>query len=270
MKPKFIRVCSDLHLEQYTGREIKSLVDTFLPADERDVESVLVLAGDISSKLPQLVPFLKEVEKRFTRVYFVPGNHEFYGHAMDKWAAEFQLAMGDSTITEFATLDMCYEELEGVRFIFGTFWADGGATLQERADVGRYLRDFFVIRWTSQERWTVPRMAEAHKKQKAQLEKFLEQPFEGKTVVVSHHMPSYRLCHPRFGNAANGGFASNCDLILATDKVDAWIFGHTHDTIDMNMWNTRVACNPSGYHNETDKQFHKFAPMFLEIEKLKL
>jgi predicted phosphodiesterase len=271
MKPKYIRVASDLHLEQWTGQTAEFLVKTFVAPDERDAESVLVLAGDISSKFDQLIAFLREIEKRFLKVIYIPGNHEFYGHNMTEWSTKFSLELGVSEKTEFATCDVGYLELENARFIFSTLWADGGQSIAERGMVGSSLRDFYVIKIDQSHlndpprRFTVPDMAEIHRKQKAKIVEHLEKPFEGRTVVISHHMPSYRLCHPRFGNEINGGFASNCDALLAGGKIDLWIHGHTHDSIDTEMWGTRVVCNPSGYNNEHASEFNQYGPKFVEV-----
>ena len=277
MKPRYIRVISDLHLEQYTGQSAESLRLKFIPPDERDAESVLVLAGDISSKLPQLVDFLREVEKFFPRVYYLGGNHEPYGSDLLKWAADFRAAMTPGPFddptnprTAFATLDVGYEELENVRIIWGTLWADGGGSLYDQAMVGRGLRDFFVIRMGDR-RFTVPDMMAINKRHKADIKRYLQQPFDGVTVVVTHHLPSYRLCHPRFGTEINGGFASNCDDILASDYAPALhIMGHTHDRIDTTLWKTRIVCNPSGYYFETDRRYNNYQPaLFIEIDSLR-
>lgn len=269
MKPKYIRVASDLHLEQNYGQKTDFLVNQFVPADERDAESVLVLAGDISSKPAQLVPFLKEVEKRFPRVYFVPGNHEFYGHDLDKWSSDFKVEMGESTITKFTTLDVDIEEMEGVRFIYTTLWADGGKDHFERAQVNRGLRDFYVI-GKNGKRFHVNDMMALHKVQRTKLEELIAKPFDGKTVVITHHMPSYRLCHPRFGSEINGGFAGNLDSVLAADNApNLWIHGHTHDTIDTTMWKTRIVCNPSGYFMEKNVgPYNSYGTKFVEIETM--
>ena len=274
MKPKYIRVASDLHLEQRFGKRAVFLHQTFLPPDERDTESVLVLAGDISSKPDQLIPFLREVEKHFPKVYYMPGNHEFYGHQMLKWAQDFRNTMAsgpkkDPTClkTEFATLGVSYEELENMRIIFGTLWADGGRSSYEQAMVARGLNDFHVIHTDDKKKFTVPDMILLHKQQKAEIKAHLAKPFDGITVVATHHMPSYRLCHPRFGNEINGGFASDCEDILTGENApDIWIHGHTHDTGDNIMWNTRIVCNPSGYYFENDKRYNNFRPMFIDLE----
>ena len=268
MKSKYIRIASDLHLEGFAERTNQQLHDQFVPADDRDAESILVLAGDISSKLPQLVSFLESLAPRFNEIIFVPGNHEFYKHDISEWAINLTNSLSLLAIQNIhvATHDVECSVLSGTRFVYCTLWADGGNSLYERAEIGRSLRDFYVIKF-GPGRWKVSDMCELHKTQKAKLDLLLKVPFDGKTVVVTHHMPSYRLCHPRFGSDINGGFASNCEDILAYDHApDIWVNGHTHDTYDTMLWKTRVICNPAGYFSETgSSQYNSFAPKFVEL-----
>lgn len=251
MIAKYIRVVSDLHLEQYLGRNAETLLVDFIPQHENDSDSVLILAGDISSKPQQLLNFLSVAEKRFLACVYVPGNHEFYRNDFIKWAADAKKSIPDNTEkTAFSTDDVQVAIIGGVRFIFGTLWADGGETLYDRAMVGRGLNDFRVISMGSTH-FRVSDMRALHVLHKAAIIAALKIPFEGKSVVVTHHLPSYSLCHPRFGTEINGGFASHCDDILAADFApDIWVHGHTHDTIDRVMFNTRIVCNPFGYSRE--------------------
>jgi predicted phosphodiesterase len=269
MKPKYIRVASDLHLEQLLGQREEFLAMTFVPEDPRDAESVLVLAGDISSKPKQLLEFLGWVEKRFLKVIYVPGNHEFYGHDMGDWTMDMVASIeGYCEKVEFSGCGVICEEMEGVRFIATTLWADGGSTLQEEGDIGHCLNDFRLVK-LGDKRFTVQDMKTLNRGQKAKVKEMLEEPFDGKTVVVTHHMPSYSLCHPRFGTAINGGFASHCDDLLKGEHApDVWIFGHTHDSVDMFFGNSRLVCNPSGYRYEYGGTHNIFGPKFLSIEDL--
>ena len=160
-------------------------------------------------------------------------------------------------------------EMDGIRFLFTTFWADGGSSLQEYGDIGNCLNDFRIVK-RGDKRFTVGDMKKLHEEQKAKLKSLLETPFDGKTVVVTHHMPSYSLCHPRFGSAINGGFASHSDDLLGGEFAPTvWIHGHTHDSIDMIMHGTRIVCNPSGYRYEYGNVHNLFGPMFLTVENLR-
>lgn len=271
---KHIRVVSDLHLEAFRGRDISTLVIDFLPADERDADSVLVLAGDISADPNQLVGFIREVESRFIRVIYVSGNHEYYRHEMDAWNATLEDRFIENlSNTTWGTSAVGYFELDDVRFIFGTLWADGGKTLEEQARVGYGLNDFRVIR-KGLRIFNVRDMQDIHREQKASIDRVLKDEFDGVSVVVTHHLPSYRLCHPRFGTEINGGFASNCEDILAYDHAPAlWIFGHSHDSHDDRMWKTRLVSNPVGYPREfgVDSEYNTFkqGPKFIDVQDLR-
>lgn len=259
MSFKYIRLHSDLHLEQCLGSDPSDLCDQLIPVDVTDADSLLVLAGDISSKMDQLVLFLEFAAKRFEHVLYVAGNHEFYGNELHSWYKKLHARKPSIPNVTLASPGMSSVELGGVRFIHGTLWGDGGPTLQDRAKTGQGLRDFYVIKLAegnSYRRFTVMDMIEEHANQKRQLRELLEWPFDGPTVVVTHHLPSRRLISPRFwpsdgSDGINGGFAGDCDNIIAGDLAPKlWLHGHTHDLIDTHLWKTRVLCNPSGYFYE--------------------
>lgn len=267
MKPKYIRVLSDLHLEQLLGQREEFLALTFVPPDPRDAESILVLAGDISSKPQQLVPFLGWLKDRFMKVYFIPGNHEYYGHEFHSWASNIEAALEGSGIA-FSGNGTMVHELEGVRLICATLWGDGGASFQEHAEIGRCLNDFRLVK-IGNKRFVVSDMQKIHKQHKREIREQLDRPFDGKTVVVTHHMPSYQLCHPRFGNAINGGFAAHADDLMCGENAPTiWIHGHTHDSIDRKLHECRVVCNPAGYRYEYGGVHNIFGPKFLTIEDM--
>jgi Icc-related predicted phosphoesterase len=71
-------------------------------------------------------------------------------------------------------------------------------------------------------------------------------------IVVTHHTPSFRSCHPRWeGDPMNHCFHSNLHQLMSEDWApEIWIHGHTHDACEYVQGNTRVICNPKGYPNE--------------------
>lgn len=272
---KYLRIASDLHLEGFQGRNPDTLALDFLPKDERDASSILILAGDISSAPTQLAFFLRACIERFPHVIFVPGNHEYYRHNFDAWNRKMnddlpQLNQHGGGHLHFSTQGMKITDIWGVRFIFGTMWADGGPTLHDQAVTGHYLNDFRVIQCDSSSsihprRFTVQDMQAQFKSSKAELEKYLSAPYDGKTVVVTHHLPSRRLVSARFwpgdgSDGANGGFVGNCDDLLAKTESAPWLWvhGHTHDTLDTELWQTRIVCNPAGYRGEWQTKFNTF------------
>ncbi len=55
-----------------------------------------------------------------------------------------------------------------------------------------------------------------HKRARSFIETELAKPFDGKTVVVTHHAPSLVCEHPKFGiDPLSGAFISDCDELIA-------------------------------------------------------
>jgi Icc-related predicted phosphoesterase len=85
-----------------------------------------------------------------------------------------------------------------------------------------------------------------HERSRKWLAEELAKPFEGKTVVVTHHGPHPLSTHPRFaGNDLNPAFISDLSELLP--GADLWVHGHVHDGADYQVGRCRVVANPAGY-----------------------
>ncbi len=263
MAETLLRIASDLHLEFFKGNKVGDLARHFLPAHIRDSAAVLVLAGDISSDVPQLSSFLRLIAPRFKAVIYVPGNHEYYGSDYDEWNMLAHEELSDIPTLHAAVGSLCSTEIDGQHFHMGTLWGDGGDTEDEEVAIASYLNDFKVIRRNGHP-FTVTKMQDIHDAQRTLLA--LRLPTAPDAIVVTHHMPSYALSHPRFGNVATGGFAGKCDdMMTGPNAPKLWIHGHTHYTIDRVIGKTRIVCNPAGYMPEWQTNFNRFfaAPLFV-------
>lgn len=90
-----------------------------------------------------------------------------------------------------------------------------------------------------------------HEASRSYISNQLARPFEGRTVVVTHHAPSPRSRDVRFlGEPTNAGFISDLDAVIEDGNPHFWIHGHIHRHLDYRMGNTRVLCNPKGYRHE--------------------
>jgi predicted phosphodiesterase len=268
--PKYIRIASDLHLEGFLSANMANTESRFLPIDNKDFSSILVLAGDISSNIKQLHGFLKFIEYRFHSIIYVIGNHELYYQNMSTWFDAVKTSFEDLNNIYFSLNDTGVFVIGTTRFVVCPLWADGGGDNPiAQSNVQRGLNDFRIIK-NGEKIFTVTDMIAIHKKQKSDIDKALSKKFDGATVVVTHHLPSHQLCHPRFGNSINGGFASNCDDMLIQHKPDLWIHGHTHDTIDTKLYDVRIVANPRGYSTESNKSvFNTYGKKFIDISTLK-
>jgi hypothetical protein len=84
------------------------------------------------------------------------------------------------------------------------------------------------------------------------LETELAKDFDGETVVVTHHAPSFQSVHERFaGDKMNICYANNLEALMWYNPIKLWIHGHVHNSLDYivgdELQSTRVICNPRGY-----------------------
>jgi predicted phosphodiesterase len=233
-----IQLASDLHLEflqkSFPGERLIS------PAHGADV---LVLAGDIANGT-QAIELFKDWP---VPVLYIAGNHEFYSQSIEQMRIDLRRA-AEGTAVRF--LDNGVADFGGVRFLGCTLWTDYRLTsnrtqrqLMENAEMK--LNDHHVIH-TQEGRFTAAMALEEHEQSRRWLEHQLGKPYDGKTVVVSHHGPHRLSVHPRYiGDITNAAFVSQLDELLA--KTDLWLHGHVHDTFDYVVEGCRVVANPLGY-----------------------
>ncbi|QKC83499.1 metallophosphoesterase [Mesorhizobium sp. NZP2077] len=263
-------IWSDLHLE---------MQEIALPSAAPDGVDAIVCAGDLSYA-PDVERHAFDIVHRYgVPVIFVPGNHEFYSnrgarpprtkpsdHRLMKQAAE----ASRSWAQPFHVLDDDTAELGGVRFVGGTLWTDFRMYLVNEVGVRRrmqsalaQLADFSRIWLGDGEQLSPQVMLGFHLLTRGFIERQLAIPFDGKTVVVTHHLP-----HPHCTPAAYVGRESNylfaCskeafESILTSDAAPAlWVCGHTHHYSDVKVGRTRIVCNPFGYlavASERDNDF---------------
>ena len=92
---------------------------------------------------------------------------------------------------------------------------------------------------------------ELHRRCRACIWEALDHPFDGPTVVVTHHAPHERSVHTRFDRASiNPAYVSDQTAMMERFRPVLWAHGHVHDCFDYRVADTRVVCNPRGYGDE--------------------
>ncbi|MHA1519838.1 MAG: metallophosphoesterase [Promethearchaeota archaeon] len=250
-----LQVVSDLHLE---------FGDYKLP--ELDCE-FLIIAGDLhlgnrgKDFLKQHSKISKYSQKsQNIQIVYVLGNHEFYNHDYHEvvhWWQQFK----DPSINFLHNSSFSHEN---VRFIGSTLWTDvNHGNKIDLQNLGRGLNDFHVIEMEGRI-FTPEDSVRLHSESRKYLESELKRPFQGKTVVITHHMPSYNSVTPEYqGDSLNPGFAANCDDLIEKYQPDLWIHGHTHSSLDYKIGKTHILCNPFGYPHEPNPEFDP--NLFIEI-----
>lgn len=225
---------------------------------------VAVVAGDVGEGLADTVSWLAATIRPAMPVVLTPGNHEFYGGAMDK-----ELALGRRAAARLGIelLDNDAVTLGGCTFSGCSLWTDyalgGIATRAAAMDDARIgLNDHRRIAWSHDPRWRPFRPEEAlalHMASRRFLERALletDPPLtrRGPHVVVTHHAPSPSSVAPAYaGHRLNPAFASDLGPLIRAGRPDLWVHGHVHTPFDYRLGSTRVVCNPCGYPGENPR-----------------
>lgn len=235
-----LHLLSDLHNEFLRSKSVP-------PIEETDAD-LIVLAGDIDTGLHGLKWAAGEAERLGKPVIYVSGNHEYYRYDISL-SPEMHAFAARHELLHFLENDELV--IDGVRFLGCTLWTDYRA-VGDPADamqvVMQRLNDHRLI--SNGDDLFLPEDALAlHRESRAWLEAQLAQPFEGKTVVVTHHGPSLLCKHPRFP-MDEFGTAFLSDLPELIEQADLWCFGHTHANLDAHVGKCRLVSNQRGYENE--------------------
>lgn len=243
-----IRLYSDLHLEFRDN-----LFDHIHIPREDDKETTLLLAGDIAKGL-QSKAFIEEMCTYFKYVLLICGNHEFYDHQAERVINEFVAWELEAAPKNFHFLYNDERFLDGVRFLGGTMWTsfDDGDPLTI-ATASRTMADYTEIYDMDGHRIYPDYILKEHDKFMDFLIRKFDEPFNGPTVVMSHHSPGNVLKRKgRMGNLLDHCYFANIEeLIGHHNKVNLWVHGHTHQNWDYMINETRVVCNPYGYWGES-------------------
>ncbi|HEY0037870.1 MAG TPA: metallophosphoesterase [Longimicrobium sp.] len=232
-----IRVVSDLHLE-------------FAAFDPPPADAdVVVLAGDAA-------PGLRGLEWARTAfgdvpVVYVAGNHEFYRHAIPKLTEDLAREAAGSNVRFLENEEAI---IGGARFLGCTLWTDFdlfNERMRSAAAAQAAMNDFQLIRVSPKFRRFGPGDARTlHLRSVRWLHERLSVPFDGPTVVVTHHAPTAHSCAPaRRSDPLNPAYASDLDWMM-DGSAALWIHGHTHHCVDYSMGGTRIVSNQRGYPGE--------------------
>ena len=249
-----LHILSDVHLE----------FEDYSPSVETDI---VILAGDIHVG----VKGMAWARDHFPRseIIYVAGNHEYYHHNYQILLKQFRNKAEQYNI-HFLENDEVV--LHDIRFLGCTLWTDykcfEGLTQEAAMEMIKYrLADHHLIESTDGDGQTdyfsTNDALHIHTNTVSWLiRKLFDEPFDGKTVVVSHHGPSLACKHMIFGHSDfSGAFYSDLPDLMA--KTDLWVYGHTHSNLDVDVNNTHLISNQKGYPNERVSGFDKNLRIFL-------
>lgn len=251
-----IALYSDLHLEMVVHR--KGTLAWEPPV--LDV-SVVILAGDIGSRTHGIEWAATAFRKWPTspEIIYVVGNHEYYGAHIPELTAELRKTAKRLGV-HFLENDVI--EIAGVRFLGTALWSDFQIYGDEYKINGiamarNYISDYSTIFGVDQ-KFIEPRdTIQLHHDARAFLERELANPFDGKTVVVTHFSPHRGCVAAQFdGEPLTPYFTVDMAPLMQKHQIALWAFGHTHGNVDfMAEGGCRVISNQRGYPRELNSDF---------------
>jgi predicted phosphodiesterase len=251
-------IMSDLHLELTRGWD--------LPAGEvRPQFDAMVVAGDLVPRMERGVKWLRE-HVPDKPVIYIAGNHEAYGTDIDR---TFEKAKQAAAGTNVHVLQNETVVIDGVTVAAATLWTDFNLFGDQRHAMrvaGERMNDHKKIRTNRYaERFRPSHAFARHAASRTFLENELRKPRSGPLVIVTHHSPHPG---PQLTPAEPDGRLSDEQVLTAAYRsdltwlmhsapaegdrgalrpADLWIYGHTHESDDVLIGETRVLANAKGY-----------------------
>lgn len=230
-----IHILSDLHLEQ----------SVFSPL-VKDAD-LTILAGDIHTKGRGIA----WAHENFSgMVAYILGNHEYYKGNFPITRDKMLAAQTDRV----KVLDRGVLVVGNVRVLGTTGWTDFCATGNEPLasfDAATTMADYKHIRkGPDYYRLHTADVQKEAALNKAWLQEQLDIPFDGKTIVVTHHAPCELSLQSGHRNHLDAAYFNRWDDLMGDGRIALWVHGHTHRAADYEVGDTRVICNPAGYKSE--------------------
>lgn len=238
-----LQLFSDLHTDVARPRPI---------AVAPEVDAVIV-AGDVCQGAENGFARVRQIVPMQLPIVMVMGNHEYYGR---HFASELAAARQAAPLYGIYLLENDVVTLGGVRFIGCSMWTDYalfGDVARAMQVAAHSLNDHRRIKWSKQP-WSRFRPQEAwrlHRQSRDFIKTTLAAPFDGATVVVTHHAPHPDSIHSRYrSDLLTAAYVSDLTAVIEAGRPDLWVHGHVHESFDYRVGATRVICNPHGYGTE--------------------
>lgn len=254
-----IQIISDLHQINWNNAYYYGSSDTDFPFTLDCINkkaSVVLMAGDLDINIQRVIDMLTSFANAYPDKTFIaiPGNHEFYNQNIQSTLLLYNESHKSLPVN--AHLASRHTMIHnGVRYVSCILWSYILPSASKF--VVKNINDFTIIKDENGGPLGIIGYNALHAADLTWLVDQLEMPFDGPTVVMTHHAPSWEsVALPYIGDKCNSVFVSKLDDIIEKYEPSMWVHGHTHSPVDYYIFNTRVICNPLGYPQENSSRYN--------------
>ena len=243
---KFLKYVSDLHLES------KSLHHPLLQPLFRPSSFHLALIGDIGNPFHHnLEEFLRRVADNHEKIFYVPGNHEYWNIDSQIYTISDTRHHLDRLCTKFSNvvlLDNSTFTIDGVKIIGSTLWSHVSKDIPY---IENTIQNYQKIYKSPFKRLTVQDTNTFNKDAFTFIQKEIH---DAPCVVLTHYPPL--MCNslaneytsdPKFYGDKTYNVYHNDLKHLIRRPIKAWLYGHTHYNSSFYIDGVWVSANQMGY-----------------------
>lgn len=241
-----LQIISDVHLESKPPR--------FLWRSYISPQSThLAIVGDLCPiyDVHTWVPFLKDLSKHWSHIYWINGNHEYYGPYSTVQLLRLQEHHITRELPKVQVLNRDTHQLEhdGYTILGATLWShvppNHATTVHKRVNDYKYIlnRDQRTVNVEETNQW--------HARDSQWLKNTIQHRIGENLIVLTHHAPLMKnTSDPKYSTQATSYAFASSQTALFQRHVAFWGFGHTHWPCNFRFRNTTVMSNPVGYSSE--------------------
>ena len=242
-----IQYCSDLHLEFKENKNFLSK-NPLQPTGD-----ILLLAGDIIpfALLKEHDYFFDFISANYERVFWVPGNHEYYGYDL----GDVKNPLYEKIRHNVFVVNNQIIPYKNANLIFSTLWS--AISPQNEWVVQQNVSDFSLIKINGK-KITSAYFNSLHQTDYAFLKKALNTIDSKTNVVVTHHVPTFLNYPEQYKNSnITEAFAVELYDFIFNSNAAYWIYGHHHhNTPDFKIGNAIMLTNQLCYVRQNEhKEF---------------
>jgi predicted phosphodiesterase len=257
---------SDLHLDFYinsrTNVNKKQIYNTFNKYFENKNSDYLIIAGDIGHYPKQNLDSLNYIKELFgyKDIFTVEGNHSGY---MVSNAQKYKYKNGKNKILDhmkilqdggIKILDGCTYDIEGSIIGGCNSWYDGSVYYRHTA--GWYnsaggIESHWKSKMNDSKMMNINEFYNIVIEEKRKLTNLVNKC----DVMVTHVKPVIedRFMNEKYKNRIDNAYYSFdwIENIVNDDKLQAWVYGHTHEVEEFDVFGKKLVCNAFGYPKES-------------------